>query len=457
MDDTGVAIHLLDCLHPDAGVDQFPVLVFCIRIKIPQLTHAGVHALGALLDEVLHQRDVVQPDLDQRRDIVPAHRSGEIEVAASLVQKLGRPRRIWAKQQRLFAIDDSRVEMRHRHRGCGTGRHAVDLGHVLLDNFRLVTNEPLAADRKAAISPALLDAGLLQQRQTAAPGPDKDELGRVVKRPAVLQIFHLHPPTPIGCFREINHAMSCRVAATGLLPQPLDKHLGQGAKVDVRPAVHLGRGDRRIVTPGQQQRRPLEDRITVLRVFHAAEKMMRAHPLVSRAQEVHLFLPVHKRNVRHGADEFLRVIDQAVAHGVAPEIFRLLELLKNLDRLGHIDLAVIAAVRGVAQFANSGMAGAGVVPTVGTLLRQLLSDLVQLNLQVGLKILQYRTERGAHDAAANQDHIRIFNVLSAAHKRAQRMRKKECESKRNPTASDGLNAAPFCGFIPVSSRLTRLF
>ena len=184
---------------------------------------------------------------------------------------------------------------------------------------------------------------------------------------------------------------------------------------------------------------------------------MRAHPLVSRAQEVHLFLPVHKRNVRHAADEFLRVIDQAVARGVAPEIFRLLELLKNLDRLDHIDLAVIAAIRGVAQFADAGMAGAGVVPAVGTLLRQLLSDLVQLNLQVGLKILQYRTERGAHDAAANQDDIRVFNVLSAAHKRAQRMRKKRCESKRNPPPSDGLNAAPFCGFIPVSSRLTRLF
>ena len=251
--------------------------------------------------------------------------------------------------------------------------------------------------------------------------------------------------------------MSCRVAATGLLPQPLDQHLGQGAKVYIRAAVHLSRGDRRVVTPGQQQRRPLEDRLAVLRVFHAAEKMMRAHPLVPRAQEIHLLLPVHKRNVRNGADEFFRVIDQPIARGVAPEIFRLLELLEYLNRLGHIDLAVVSAVRGVAQFADTGMAGAGVVPAVGTLLRQLVRDLVQLNLQVGLKILQYRTERGAHDAAANQDHIRIFNVLSAAHKGAHRMRKKGCESKRNPTPSDGLNAAPFCGFIPVSSRLTRFF
>ena len=105
--------------------------------------------------------------------------------------------------------------------------------------------------------------------------------------------------------------------------------------------------------------------------------------------------------MRHGADEFLRVIDQAVARGVAPEIFRLLELLKNLDRLGHIHLAVRAAIRRVAQFANTRVARAGIVPAVGAFCGQLAGDLIKLDLQVRLQIFQHAPQCGAHHAAAD--------------------------------------------------------
>ena len=113
---------------------------------------------------------------------------------------------------------------------------------------------------------------------------------------------------------------------------------------------------------------------------------MGTHAFVARAEEVHLFLPVHKGNVRHGVHELFRVCNHPAAHGVAPKIFGLLELIENLDRLGHIHFAVIAAIWRVAQLTNTCMASAGVVPTIGTFLRQLGRYLIELNSQVRLQI-----------------------------------------------------------------------
>ena len=50
--------------------------------------------------------------------------------------------------------------------------------------------------------------------------------------------------------------------------------------------------------------------------------------------------PIHKGDVRYGVHELVRVRNHPAAHGVGPKIFGLLELIKNLDRLGHINLAI---------------------------------------------------------------------------------------------------------------------
>ena len=81
-----------------------------------------------------------------------------------------------------------------------------------------------------------------------------------------------------------------------------------------------------------------------------------------------LGLAVNKAEVLHGVDELGGPVDHARGEGVAPKLFGALELLENLDRIGDVDGAIGFLVRGVAEFADAGVAGAGVVPTVGTFL-----------------------------------------------------------------------------------------
>ena len=127
-------------------------------------------------------------------------------------------------------------------------------------------------------------------------------------------------------------------------------------------------------------------------------------------------MAVHEGDVRHGIYEPAGILDHPATHGVAPEIFGLFKLIENLDCLGHIHLAVSAAVGRVAQLANARVPGAGVVPAVGTFLRQLGGDFIELNLQVRLQIFQHAPQRGAHHAAADQNDVRILNVLNTTHK-----------------------------------------
>ena len=76
------------------------------------------------------------------------------------------------------------------------------------------------------------------------------------------------------------------------------------------------------------------------------------------------------------------------------------------------------------------MASAGIVPAVGALLRQFGGHLIELNLQVRLQVFQHGTQRGAHNAAADQDDIRILNMLATTHERADNMGKKRGQAKQ---------------------------
>ena len=62
--------------------------------------------------------------------------------------------------------------------------------------------------------------------------------------------------------------------------------------------------------------------------------------------------------------------------------------MKNLDRLVHIHFAICPPIRRVAQFTQTGMARAGIVPTVGRFLRPLVRHFEQLNTQVGIELFE---------------------------------------------------------------------
>ncbi|MNV80804.1 hypothetical protein D3C71_1744290 [compost metagenome] len=74
-----------------------------------------------------------------------------------MLEELGGETGVWPEQQGSPAFDDAGVQVRHRH-GRRTDRClAVDLGLVLLDHFRVVATQPLAADREAAKALAFFD------------------------------------------------------------------------------------------------------------------------------------------------------------------------------------------------------------------------------------------------------------------------------------------------------------
>ena len=70
------------------------------------------------------------------------------------------------------------------------------------------------------------------------------------------------------------------VAAAVLFAQPFYEQLGESTEIYICTAIHLGGGNRRLIAARQQQRRPFADRVAILSVLHAAEKMMGTHALV---------------------------------------------------------------------------------------------------------------------------------------------------------------------------------
>ena len=70
MHDAGFSVGFFDRLDPDAGIDEFPVLLLRSGVEFMQYTHAVAHTLGALLHHVSHEIEVAPADLDQGHQIV---------------------------------------------------------------------------------------------------------------------------------------------------------------------------------------------------------------------------------------------------------------------------------------------------------------------------------------------------------------------------------------------------
>ena len=100
--------------------------------------------------------------------------------------------------------------------------------------------------------------------------------------------------------------------------------------------------------------------------------------------------------------------------GVGPELAGHLELLIDIDRLGDLDSAV-GLLRGVVQFAQRRVAGAGVIPGIAALSCGGVEAFHQRDRPVRLNHAQQRTQGRAHDSGTDQDDVGHV-VVSHAHR-----------------------------------------
>lgn len=116
---------------------------------------------GRLPDQVAGQVHVALAHREHRLQVGGFHRTQQVEDRAFLEEAGGETGKRTEQQCRL-TIDNSGVQVWHRHGRRPDRRLAVDLGIVLLNNVRLATHQPLTADRETAVAPGFLDTGFLQ-------------------------------------------------------------------------------------------------------------------------------------------------------------------------------------------------------------------------------------------------------------------------------------------------------
>src|SRR4029077_13312070 len=136
-------------------------------------------------------------------------------------------------QERVVPADDARIEVRNGHRR-GTDRGlAVDLGMTPLVQRGMLTAQPDAAHGKPAIAFFLGDSGLLQQRQRAASGAEKDEFCGGRSPVAGPRVFCGPPPAPAALASDIVHVVG---VMDGKAREPLeiaDEMAGKGTAKEV--------------------------------------------------------------------------------------------------------------------------------------------------------------------------------------------------------------------------------
>ena len=77
-----------------------------------------------------------------------------------------------------------------------------------------------------------------------------------------------------------------------------------------------------------------------------------------------MLLSVYEAEMRYWVDEFFDFVDHTSACRVAPELFRVLKLVKNLECFTNINFSIRSVVRSVAEFAKACMTSARIVPSV---------------------------------------------------------------------------------------------
>ena len=190
---------------------------------------------------------------------------------------------------------------------------------------------------------------------------------------------------------------------------------GQCPEVDVGALGGAGGGDALLAVAAlDDERRPLADLGVVLRVLHAAEQRVLLERVIAGLEEVGVVLADDEAHVRDGVDEALGGSDQGVGHEVGPELAGQLELLVDVQCLGGVHRAVFGC-GGVVKLTQGGVSGAGVVPGSRALEAGFVEALEQGDGPVGFELLDERTQRGAHDAAANQDDVGMLGLGNEGH------------------------------------------
>ena len=104
---------------------------------------------------------------------------------------------------------------------------------------------------------------------------------------------------------------------------------------------------------------------------------MRRHALVAGPQIGDLLIRAHEAQVRDRIDEVGGILQHAIGHALGPELKRGLKFLENIDRLGDVDRTVGLRMWRVAELADSGVSGPGIVPAIGGFGGELVGHLVE--------------------------------------------------------------------------------
>ena len=250
--------------------------------------------------------------------------------------------------------------------------------------------------------------------QGAAAGADEHEFrvdGAVLAAPGVLQ---RQVPAAAGRALDVADVVAV-VDLHAVVAQVGGQLAGQGAEVDVGALGGAGCRDALLgVAALDDQRGPLGDLGVVLGILHRPEQRVRLEGLVAGAEELGVVLADHEAHVRNGVDEALGGADQGIRDEVGPELAGQLELLVDVQGLAGVHRAVFGC-GGVIKLTQGGVSGAGVVPRAGAFQPRFVEPLEQRDGPVRLKLLDESTERGAHDAAANQDDVGMLGLGNESH------------------------------------------
>ena len=142
---------------------------------------------------------------------------------------------------------------------------------------------------------------------------------------------------------------------------------------------------------------------------HAAEEMMLHHRRVPGMKEVHIVRALHKADVRHRMNEVGRLSHHSVGGHGTPELLRVLELLKDVQRPVNGHSTALIACRCVAELTDARVSRARVVPAVRGFTRQFGRDFEHLDAQTRIEPLEHHGQRRGHDAAADKHDVGRFN------------------------------------------------
>jgi hypothetical protein len=228
------------------------------------------------------------------------------------VKELGGPRGEGAEEERLLAVEDAGIEMRHGHRGRSVEGLPVDLGLVAGDDRGVFADEPLAADGETAEAARFGDAGFLEEMEAAATGADEDKLGAVVKL-AGGEITDAHVPAGGGFFEIDDAVVATGDAAAGLAREPSEEFAGMLPKFTSVPqsilVAAMGTSARPSVSNGAQ--RPIFSRSVVNSI--ARKKWCAAMAGVAGFEEGTWSSPWTKLRCLDRVDELRGLIDHAGA------------------------------------------------------------------------------------------------------------------------------------------------